>query len=326
MKYFGFLILGWVLACAAYLGWFGASLGFSSSLNTANIAGWYAAKDEAMARRAGEPRLVLFGGSSGLYGVRMEMVEAELGIPAVNFAVHAGLPMRYLLHRLKAQLQPGDTLLFAPEYEFYHPRNETGVIADYVIGADPDYLQHMPVKRTLEWAFGADGNRLWDTVRRWIPHDRDYARAVFDNGVKSLNAHGDQLQNELHMRAPAREQNLKNSEPLRSLRPGLTENAAWNEIEAFLAWCRERDIRVIAMFPPTVYFPEYDDPEIAALLEDLIAKWHSLGVPTLNTPRDAMLPMDMFFDTSYHLNSDGTRQFTESVIGQLRVQQSQQDF
>jgi len=324
MRYFATILIGFLISACALLAIFSASLGFSSSANAVNIGAWYSVKEEAMEARKNGGRIVLLGGSSGLYGVRMADVEAALGRPAVNFAVHAGLPLRYLLHRAKQFLRAGDLAVLAIEYEFYHPARETDIYVDFILGEDPDYLTAVSMQEKLRWFLGAQGSTLINGAKRWMPSVQSYTDAVRKVSRSKLNEHGDIIGNDLASRPPARARALDAVDDLVSFRASLTySEVAWNELSAFVDWCAEHDVALLVTFPSTVSFPIYDTPEYTARFDELIKKWESLGVTVLGSPRGMMLPREKFYDTVYHLNSDGMTENTQRFIDLIRPTLSQ---
>lgn len=319
MKYFGTILLGFILSVAMLLGVFFGSLGFSSSANAINIGAWYSHKEDALSARSAPGRIVLIGGSSGLYGVRMADVETALNRPAVNFATHAGLPLRYLLHRARQQLKPGDMAVFAPEYEFYHPGRETDIYVDFVLGEDPEFLDFVSIPEKARWVFGAQAATLVNSVKRWTESAQKHAEDVRQNSRSKLNENGDMVVNDLASRPPARARALESVEDLVSFKASLTySEESWKEIEEFVQWCHAHSVTLLVAFPPTVFFPVYDRPEYAGRFDELVKKWQSLGVPVLGSPRESMLPMASFYDTVYHLNSDGMTENTRRLIEMLR--------
>jgi hypothetical protein len=319
MKYFATIAFGFFLSAAVLLALFSASLGFSSSANALSIGAWYSVKEEALEARQDSGRIVLLGGSSGLYGVRMADVEATLGRPAVNFAVHAGLTLEYLLYRAKQFLVPGDIAVLALEYEFYHPSEESDIYVDFVLGEDPGYLDVVTPREKMRWLLGAQGSTLVNSVKRWMPSAQTDSDAVRNNSRSRLNSHGDIVANDLAKRPAARARALEAVEDLVSCRVSLTySDEAWEDLVAFVEWCDEHGVTLFVTFPPTVFFPVYDSPEYTARFDELVKKWESLGVTVLGTPRDMMLPRSKFYDTVYHLNSDGMSENTQRFVDWIR--------
>ncbi len=298
---------------------FFGSLGFSKNANTRNVQAWYEVKDLAMETETSGPRLILVGGSSGLFGISMEQVARELDVPAVNYAVHAGVLLDYILRRVQSHLRPGDIVLFAPEYEYYHDRKETSLHVNYVLGNDPSYLRRIPITTSLRYFLGARADTLMNSVRRLIPSEREEFDRALAYSREPLNTRGDFVWNDVANRAEAEERALNAATALPSLSIPLTVNEkAWGEIEAFVNDSTERGVTVIAMFPPTIDFPDYHTPEALERMDDLVAKWKSLGVTVIGVPQDSMYPKSKFFNTVYHLNTDGAAENTGKLIEKLR--------
>lgn len=299
---------------------FFGSLGFSRNANTCNVQAWYEVKDLAMETdTTAGPRLILLGGSSGLYGISMEQVARELDVPAVNYAVHAGVLLDYILQRVQSHLRLGDIILFVPEYEYYHDRKETDLHVNFVLGNDPSYLRRIPITTSLRYFLGARADTLMNSVRRLIPSERVAFERSLSFSRERLNAHGDFVINDVANRVEAEERAVNSATALPSLSIPLTVNEkAWGQIEAFVNDCTGRGVTVIAMFPPTIDFPDYHTPEARERMRDLVANWESLGVPVIGAPQDSMYPASKFYNTIYHLNSDGAAENTRKLIEQLR--------
>src|SRR5690606_36467004 len=71
---------------------------------------------EEIAEKLPQPRIIVAGGSGVLFGVSAGQIEEATGMPCVNYGVHAGLALRYLLHRTLEVAREGDLVIFIPEY------------------------------------------------------------------------------------------------------------------------------------------------------------------------------------------------------------------
>jgi hypothetical protein len=85
-------------------------------------------------------------------------------------------------------------------------------------------------------------------------------------------------------------------------------------IASFIRWARAHDIKVVATWPNTIYFPAY---ERASGFLEIVDFYKSLDVPVIGRPQDAMYPTDLFNDTLYHLNSIGISRRTNDVISMI---------
>ena len=86
-------------------------------------------------------------------------------------------------------------------------------------------------------------------------------------------------------------------------------------IVEFVELARANGINVLAAWPNTLRFAEYDgDPGLRAIA----AFYRDLGVPMVGTPQDAMFAFEHLHDTRYHLNEAGIVERTAKLIGNLR--------
>src|SRR2546422_2565556 len=74
------------------------------------IENLYQRKLRALAERPESrgARLLVFGGSSAMFGVDAELMEKKLRVPTVNFGTHGALGLDYQISRIERCAQPGD--------------------------------------------------------------------------------------------------------------------------------------------------------------------------------------------------------------------------
>ncbi|MDB5171251.1 MAG: hypothetical protein JWN51_24 [Phycisphaerales bacterium] len=104
-------------------------------------------KEVMLDRRAAQGhRLIIVGGSNALFGIDGELIERKLHVPTVNYGLHAGLPLNYMLFRVSKKMQPGDTILLDPEYDLWSDgdRYLPGPAFQFFFTYDKSYLLRMP--------------------------------------------------------------------------------------------------------------------------------------------------------------------------------------
>lgn len=73
-----------------------------------------------MVRDTPSPRIIFVSGSSLFYSLDSKRVADSLHVNVVNYALHAGIGMRYWLDEITPLVHEGDLVVLAPEYaEFY---------------------------------------------------------------------------------------------------------------------------------------------------------------------------------------------------------------
>ena len=257
----------------------------------------YEAKERALASTR-PPRVVLVGGSGVLFALRADMLSARWGVPVVNFGTHAGLDLAYLLHRVERVVAPGDTVLLSIEYELYgrDPGVIGPVLLDYLLARDVGYLTSRPLLQQARAAFSLEWDRAWLPFKETVPSPA--GAAVYRIG--SVTALGDILGNDRAAQSTVYRGGLLQE-------PGIA--LAWREdnlaiLDAFLARCRARGIRVVATAPALMDRSDYARADHGEAWRRLVA-WHAeRGVEWIVQPREALYPPPDFLDTHYHLVSD----------------------
>ena len=282
-------------------------------------------KQIQLAEQSPGPRLLVVSGSSGLFGINAAEIERETGYPTFNLSTHAALLLDYRLDQLKKIVRPGDTLLFAWEYEHYqeHDSYSPEIDYDYVIAHDPDYFRRLPLASKIAMATRLPFKRLqkgWsnlrhpEKVRTPTPPYSPYTPIT--PGVDCLDDHGDEVFN-------TPDQQRTNGDftgtgvLARGLPPG--RNESFDELARFIAWAHERHITVLATFPNVLWIPAYDSPVAAKTIRQIAAFYSSQGVPMIGTAQEALIHSRAdFLDSSYHLTHDAALRRTERLIPELR--------
>jgi hypothetical protein len=74
---------------------------------------------EYLCSRIKSPKIIILSGSNGLYNIDAKKVEEELKIPCINFGLHAGMSLDWLLDIGRKIVQPGDVLILPLEQAYY---------------------------------------------------------------------------------------------------------------------------------------------------------------------------------------------------------------
>jgi hypothetical protein len=313
-------IVGGAAAAALVYGIaFQASLGRLGNESAANIAEWYRFKENVL-HATPAPRWVIVAGSSGLYGVSARQIEEALGIRTVNFATHAALPLDYLLAKVQASVEPGDTVVLALEYEFYAGAGAPNtVFSDYILGGDPGYLAGLPWTERLRWMAAASVPGI---LARLSAPAQEQARLIERTRLRVAREFDDHGARRGHTKAsqkPDQRAAVANAAPLYWLSRwrAIRDSPAWERIARFHKWCEARDVRLVATFPPTISFPEYFGKRGGRTANMIVKRYQALGIEVAGTPADFLLDREFFYDTIYHLTEEGMRAHTARLIEKL---------
>lgn len=274
---------------------------------------WLQVKDRAALARE-EPTLFFVSGSNTLFGIDTAEIERQLGIPVVNYGVHASLKS-YLFPRVERVLQPGDIVILPVEYGFYGDETYGLEEVRYITGYDPKIFYAMPFSRKVGMIFHYPAEKLlqdaWHQVWPMAPKESGYSS-------KYLNENGDMTNNKMEDRKSDEELLAKaGSHIFPSERPTLEAKARLHD---FIAWCHANDIEVYAAWPayltksasPT----EQDDESI----QRIRAFYAEEGVRVIGDCIDGLYDVRAFYDTSSHLNENGKRVRTEYFLNHIRAE------
>jgi hypothetical protein len=226
-------------------------------------------------------------------------------VPAVNLGTHAGLGADYLLYRARQILRPGDTALLALEYNLGAGWGVGLQLASLVMTSDPAYLLHAPAQDLTRLVFGYSP---FDIAK--LAPGATVPLGVYYN-PESVDAFGDETVNIPANKLPGMLPAVKSAGPLyplADLRDGIAE---------FFAWAQANDVRVLRVWAPAVYHPEYEKEGFRAMFAATVDAYARRGIPTVGDFIDYMLPADMMFDTMHHADSNGRKLVSEQLARDL---------
>jgi len=312
------IVGGAAAAAVLYAFAFQASLGRVSNESVANIAEWYRFKEEVL-HAAPAPRWVIVAGSSGLYGVNARQIEEALGVRTVNFATHGAISLDYLLTKIQAGLEPGDTVILALEYEFYGAGAANDVFSDYILGGDPGYLASLPWTGRLEWTAAASVSGILARLGASPSGQARLLERIRQRVAEEFDDHGARRGHTKASQRPEQRAALERAAPLYWLSRwrAIRDSPAWGRIEQFHQWCVAHHVRLVATFPPTISFPEYFEKKGKRTAGVILKRYKALGIEVAGTPAEFFLDRESFYDTVYHLNEEGMHAHTARLIERL---------
>jgi hypothetical protein len=318
-RFFLGMIPGFLLAVIVFVGLLYTQLGVPTA-SSQWIFSLYQKKDLLAAKAQGS-RLLVVAGSSGLFGINAQLIQQETGCPAINMSTHAGLGPEYVLYRVEEIARPGDTVLLALEYEHYS-RLWSDLSDDFILAHDPQFFHRIPFFEKIKIATRIPFQRLqqgWSprhiSEQINLPFHSPYSPITSD--VDCLDENGDEIFNpqaaqpspSADMRAPIA---AFTNETLSATSGGFVV------LTQFIKWARTHQITVFATFPNIVYLPDYDRPDIQKRIATITQFYDSEHVPIIGTAREAMLPLNQFFDTKYHLTHEAALKRTQRLVSKLR--------
>lgn len=246
------------------------------------------------------PRIVFVGGSNLCFGLDSERIADTLGMPVINYALHAGIGLKFMADDIACRVGKGDVVVFAPEYEhFYTTMNGApSTIAPLMM------YSGWKKWNMLDWAQKLQVLRgVGDMISEKIFALRPKTEQTYQ--LSGFNAYGDE----------SRHWEFQ-SQPIACPAPFSDEFDV-----AFAAYFIRRveemgKSATVVLLPPVICESAYRVMKPYA--EDIARYLSDARHPFAVSPSEYVLPDSCAYDTCYHMNKLGVTRHTSHVIATLR--------
>lgn len=282
--------------------------------------------------KATSPRWLIVGGSSAWFGFNSETLARATGQPVTNLGVHAEIPLWFQLREAEALARPGDTVLLAAELVHYWRKKPTtygasklGVLAPDLL-ADASWAERSElfaaippshiVARLIAKIFRnaslvppSTEELVFKLRRRWEGTQTAPVPSYYS--YLELNAYGDFARVRLRERHQSDDYGLNEQHEL-AVR-------VWSQLAASSRRLQAKGVNCLFTWPPferplvVNLEPGILSTNLCVLRERLqLSGWRQVG-----SVEDAILDSEFFYDTAYHLTSEGalerTRRFVQAA-------------
>lgn len=254
-------------------------------------------------RGTDSPKIILVGGSSVAYGFDEDLLEEETGYHVVNLGLYGGLGNLFQTEIVKGNLQEGDVVVLAYEYNWIDADSFTEIISDMVMsGIDGriDLYRYIPI-------------RNWPQILGYLP------TYVSKKAEYRANPGED-----VHHTLFDAQGRLIESRPGNVMGEYNESNDAWNPVDlsdaviseesaaylrSFASYVHSKGARIVMTAPPLLMDAAVSDAEAFAALAE--QEETVIGIPYIGDPAEYLFPAEYMYDTVYHCNEDGARVRTE---------------
>ena len=267
-------------------------------------------RQDAIADSVSSPdgRVLLVGGSAGLFGLEAEWMEAWLGRPVINMHSYAALGLDVHLDRALRHARKGDTIVLTLEFAYYFKAPDSAAPAQgqYLWTYNRDTIHRWPLWRQAALAYESPTVDVFkcamESRRKPSRHPADW-EVGYDAG--SLTPNGD-----MRGTSPARD-----FEPVDAEKLGTINTGVFSALAAFRDTCKARGISVDVAPPPHAPFAHPEKlEEHLSVIKSLL--YHN-DIPFYEGLEWASPGRECFLDTPYHLRPMGRRIFTERFLEHL---------
>ena len=272
-------------------------------------------KKEKLATKARQPRMLIVAGSNALFGIDSSMLEKRYRMDVVNMGVNAGLLLPYVLYEAMKILHPGDVVLLPLEYPmFTYDGRPNEQMISYLYAFDPNFFWFLTWKERILV--------LWDTplTRIFEGYIKTGTNPITNGiyGAHRIDANGDQTGTSASAMTDADKKAVASYGPHDYGKNFSKDVLAWEYLEAFVTWAKERDICLIFIPSVLMDFPYYhSNPRERYFYTHLPDEARKHGLCYLGRPFDFFYPRTYFFNTDYHLTAEARELNTRKIISLL---------
>jgi len=288
-------------------------------------------KKELVKKYAGQPKIIIAGGSSTLFGIDAEYASKSLDIPVINFGLHAGLTLEKILQEVSIVVDQGDFLVLPLEPKYYECNNKMDSWqVSSIIGWDHEKWEQMRYQEKLEFISLVPPTLLGqmfvaDALKTFYPaliSDRlatlDHSSVLskfrtrtmpsaFAYSAYNINSYGD-LQ-----KAEGSKFNNQNDD---ISKPNHVCDKTASKLISFVDQMKKRGVKVF--FANTPYISSQNDLDTLKNSElNFRNEFAKIGC-FVDKREDLIFDKKYFFNGKLHLNTDGRFLRTKAFIQAIR--------
>ena len=249
-----------------------------------------------------EPKIILVGNSNLAFGMDSEQIEAAFGMPVVNLGLHGGLGDEFHYNMAKENISSGDIVILTNTHFNRHPLNDIE-------------LAWITIESHFNlWPLIAAEDRI-SMLTAMPKYIKKQARKAFESSEIIEGAYSRARFNEYGDIDYPRNHNLVDFSSITLGVPSVTDEgiALINEMNAF---CQERSATcLLAAYP--IPYGEYSPAEESFLEMSELLKTN-IDCDLISDYRDYFFDYKYFYDSQYHLTTEGTDLRTKQLIKDLQ--------
>ena len=256
------------------------------------------------------PKIVVVGGSNTIFNINSRTITDLVGYPVVNMGLHAGLGLIFMLNEIEPAIRKGDIIIIMPEYaQFYRELFFGGRIVTRLLSLNPRFIRYVSTRQQIFEIMKGLGLETRSKIVYLLGQSADeetYSRSAFNEcGDLMAELVGDQPLAQLA------------GETYKIRRLDEINKPAIQELNDFYARMQVCGANVYLALP-AIPIEKYSDNRIE--INDLYSYLkENLEIPILFSPKTALVPARDFYDTYYHLNTNGRERYTTVLLNHLPI-------
>lgn len=254
-----------------------------------------------------DPKIIIVGGSNCAFGINQKMIEDASGYKVVNMGLHAGFGHMFYSELAKANVNKGDIVLLAYEYDWPYGNAFETVDPELVMSAidnDISMYKYLPSKYLFTIFKGIIP---YASKKNNVKYETEgvYSRAAFDPVTFQLRAQRDDVY--------AFNPEVSNKLDISQIEISSESIAYLSDFKKFV----ENSGAKIYFIPVPVA-----REGVASCEEDFIKLMNEeeslIGIKYIGNPVEYLFASEYMFDSKYHCNSRGEKKRTEILIEDMK--------
>lgn len=256
-----------------------------------------------------ENKIVIIGGSSVAFGIKSPMIEANLGMPVVNFGLYGPLGTTIMMDLTRGHIHEGDIVVLAPETDHQ-------TMSMYFNGegmwqsCDSDLTMLLKV-RAHNW--GEMLGIFWQFAQRKLTFYR-YGKPEPD-GVYDHDAF-DEYGDVIYTREQPTMDDWYDTEVLVDLDTSIIEDEFIDYVNEYIDYCQRQGAKVYWSWPPMNELAIQQD-EAGILAYATYVREH-IHCQIISDITDYIMDPGYFYDTNYHVTDRGAIVHSSRLIQDLQ--------
>lgn len=253
-----------------------------------------------------EPKIIVVSGSSSAFGLDQKMLEEETGYRVANLGLHAGFGHLFYSELAKENINAGDIVLLAYEYDWYNGFNGMG--QDLIMtGIDNniDMYKHIPITKWPE--FIGYIFKFAEKKNTYNGASGIYSREAFDCKTGQM--------------VMERQYDMNYSEEIEKygcvdLTDVVISDNAIEYLKDFKSYVESKGADVYFVAPPVLKAAvtcDYSEFDSLRKQEE-----EQIGIPYISEPTDYFFENELMSNAIYHCSNEGEEARTQLLINDLK--------
>lgn len=272
-------------------------------------------------------RLVIMSASDGMFGIVGEMIDNQTKYFPINYSMFfgTGLDIEFRINRLISILKNGDTLLLPLNYGFYTTQQNNQYFSYYqnmLSWGDKEFFKNHPLL-TLKTLLKSPPSKipygllihlkaklqginiLQNMKAKWANPPQTFEGVL----STSLDSYGELSQHQ----GTLLDLNATNPYIKEDFKPSLYFLSQFKKLVDF---CNKHSIRIIVTYSPMLQNPKFnlDNPSDLSRIEKFKQELSKHNIYIVGNPQNFQYPIQDFYDTTEHLNTQGAKKYTQELI------------